>query len=63
MPDIPKGTEYLWSLYLDLHNATGGEITYQEMLAYSAFNGELTAFEVDAVRSLNQLYKRSINGN
>lgn len=62
MPPLPQGGEYLWALYLDLHHATSGEITYTELQAYSHFNGELTAFEVEAVRTLNQLFKRSQHG-
>lgn len=62
MPPLPEGAGYLWELYLDLHNATQGEITYSELQAYTHFNGELTAFEVEAVRTLNMLFKRSQNG-
>lgn len=59
---MPQGADYLWALYTELHNATQGDITYSELQAYSHFNGELTSFEVEAVRTLNQLYKRSLHG-
>lgn len=61
MPTLPEGADYLWHLYLDLHNATKGEITYSELQAYTTFNGDLTAFEVEAVRTLNQLFMRIHN--
>lgn len=59
MPALPEGAYYLWELYVDLHNATNGEISYTELQAYCQLNGRLTPFEVKAIRTINQLYKRS----
>lgn len=54
-PDL----QYLWLLYVDMHNATGGDISYQELDAYCNRMGELTPFEIEVIRTLNTLFKRS----
>lgn len=53
-PVLDDSLIYLWSIYLDLYNATGGKISYQEVLAYCQFNGGLTPFEVDAIMGMSR---------
>ena len=46
---------YIWMAWVQLYNATGGVITYQEIASYCKFNGVLTPFEVDAIMTINRV--------
>jgi hypothetical protein len=47
-----------WSLFVDLKNAAEGSIKYTDITAYSAVYGTLSIFEVDMIRTLDQLHAR-----
>lgn len=47
--------QYVWQMFVSLHNATSGHISYQEIQAYAEFNGRLTPFEVEAVMTLQNI--------
>lgn len=44
---------YIWSAFLDLNNPDNGKISYQELKEYSAIHGELSPFEISAIRRLS----------
>ena len=49
---------YLWSLFVNLKNASSGAIPYSEIQAYMAIYGDLSIFEVDAIRALDTLHSQ-----
>jgi hypothetical protein len=44
-----------WKLFVDLKNASDGRIGYVQINAYGEIYGKLTVFEVDIIRSLDDL--------
>tara|TARA_R110002124_G_scaffold264353_1_gene430976 strand:+ start:202 stop:357 length:156 start_codon:yes stop_codon:yes gene_type:complete len=48
---------YIWSAFLDLNNPDNGKISYQELKEYSEIHGELSPFEVNAIRRLSAVNK------
>tara|TARA_B100000795_G_scaffold115609_1_gene85840 strand:+ start:502 stop:657 length:156 start_codon:yes stop_codon:yes gene_type:complete len=48
---------YIWSAFLDLNNPDGGKIGYLEIKEYSQIHGELSPFEIKAIRSLSAVNK------
>tara|TARA_R110000796_G_scaffold70865_1_gene160827 strand:+ start:5571 stop:5810 length:240 start_codon:yes stop_codon:yes gene_type:complete len=52
---------YIWVIFVELFNATGGEITYSEMKAYSEFHAVLKPFEIKAIMTINN-EKKNANG-
>ena len=51
-----------WGLFVDLKNAADGPVKYTQISAYSAVYGELSIFEVDMIRALDQLHARQTDG-
>ena len=52
---------YLWVLFVTLKNASSGAISYPEIQAYMAIYGDLSTFEVDAIRALDTLHSQETN--
>jgi len=52
---------YLWGLFVSLKNASSGAILYSEIQAYMAIYGDLSIFEVDAIRALDTLHFKETN--
>tara|TARA_R110000822_G_scaffold181178_2_gene320875 strand:- start:1172 stop:1357 length:186 start_codon:yes stop_codon:yes gene_type:complete len=46
---------FLWGLFVSLKNASEGAISYNQIKSYMDIYGDLTAFEVDLIRELDQL--------
>jgi len=42
-------------MFIDLFNATGGEITYQEILAYSNLVGDVSPFEIRCIMMIKNI--------
>ena len=42
-------------MFLDLFNATAGEITYQEILAYSNLVGDVSPFEIRCIMMIKNI--------
>jgi hypothetical protein len=51
----------LWGLFVSLKNASSGAISYSEIQAYMAIYGDLSIFEVDAIRALDTLHFKETN--
>ena len=51
--ELDDKLQYIWLIFVELHNATNGEITYSEIKAYSELNGTLTPFEIRAIMKIN----------
>lgn len=57
-PEPVEGTDYLWHLFCDLKSA--GPISFSEMRAYEQMTGvNLTPFEVDCMRRLDEAWARA----
>jgi hypothetical protein len=54
--------EYLWQIFLSLHNASGGAISYSEIRAYCEVQGTLTPFEIDAIMAISATHRKQKNG-
>lgn len=48
---IPE-LQYLWSIFVKINNASDGDITMQDVVAYTEIYGDLTPFEVDVITGL-----------
>ena len=56
---LPDELVYIWQMFIDLFNATGGEITYQEILAYSNLVGDVSPFEIRCIMMIKNIGKES----
>ena len=54
-PALRPELAYLWALFVSLKNASEGAISYNQIKSYMDIYGDLTAFEVDLIRELDQL--------
>ena len=54
-PPLKTKLAYLWVLFVSLKNASDGAISYNQIKSYIDIYGELTAYEVDVIRELDQL--------
>jgi hypothetical protein len=54
-PELRAELAYLWALFVSLKNASEGAISYNQIKSYMDIYGDLTAFEVDLIRELDQL--------
>jgi hypothetical protein len=54
-PKLRSELDYLWGLFVSLKNASEGAISYNQIKSYMDIYGDLTAFEVDLIRELDQL--------
>lgn len=57
-PILRNELTYLWVLFVSLKNASSGVISYTQIKDYMAIYGNLSPFEVDAVRSLDLLHSK-----
>jgi len=46
---------------VNLKNATGDTISYSEIQAYINIYGDLSTFEIDVIRTLDELYNSEAN--
>jgi len=54
-PEIPRNSRYLWNTFLSLHNSCGGQIGYNDLMAYSQMTGEtITPVEVDIIMRMSR---------
>tara|TARA_R110002012_G_scaffold173892_1_gene338659 strand:- start:1849 stop:2166 length:318 start_codon:yes stop_codon:yes gene_type:complete len=60
-PELSEKLMYLWVLFVTLKNASSGAISYPEIQAYMAIYGDLSTFEVDAIRALDTLHSQETN--
>ena len=60
-PELNDKLAYLWGLFVSLKNASSGAISYSEIQAYMAIYGDLSIFEVDAIRTLDTLHFKETN--
>tara|TARA_R110000787_G_scaffold96186_4_gene199388 strand:+ start:2152 stop:2346 length:195 start_codon:yes stop_codon:yes gene_type:complete len=63
MPTLRKELAYLWAIFVSLKNASSGVISYTQIKDYMAIYGDLSTFEVDAIRSLDILHSKEINNH
>lgn len=54
-PELRDELGFLWALFVSLKNASEGAISYNQIKSYMDIYGDLTAFEVDLIRELDQL--------
>ncbi|MGY9001602.1 MAG: phage tail assembly chaperone [Rhodospirillales bacterium] len=54
-PELREQLGFLWGLFVSLKNASEGAISYNQIKSYMDIYGDLTAFEVDLIRELDQL--------
>lgn len=54
-PVLRSELTYLWVLFVQLKNASEGSISYNQIKSYMEIYGDLTAYEVDVIRELDQL--------
>lgn len=59
MIELDYKLHYIWIIFIELFNATNGEITYSEIKAYSEINGTLTPFEIKAIMKINSEKRNS----
>lgn len=59
-PKLDANLSYLWSIYVELKNASDGPIGYNDIKAYCELCGDLTPWEVETVRHLDELYAREM---
>jgi len=62
-PLLNAKLSYLWALFVSLKNASDGTISYTEIQSYISIYGDLSTFEVDAVRALDALHLREANNH
>lgn len=62
-PSLRDELGYLWALFVSLKNATNGPISYTEIQAFAGIYGELSVFEIDVIRKLDDLYSAEANNN
>ena len=62
-PSLRDELGYLWALFVSLKNATIGPISYTEIQAFAGIYGELSVFEIDVIRTLDDLYSEEANNN
>jgi len=62
-PSLRDELGYLWALFVNLKNATNGRISYTEIQAFAGIYGELSVFEIDVIRTLDDLYSEEANNN
>ena len=48
---------YIWAAFLDLNDSDGGKISYLELKEYAEIHGELSPFEINAIRRLSAVNK------
>jgi len=60
-PVLRHELNYLWSLFVSLKNAAEGAISYTEIQAYISIYGDLSVFEIDLIRTLDDLYSLEVN--
>lgn len=60
-PVLRHELNYLWSLFVSLKNAAEGAISYTEIQAYVSIYGDLSVFEIDLIRTLDDLYSLEVN--
>tara|TARA_R110000868_G_scaffold2962_2_gene20082 strand:- start:2220 stop:2399 length:180 start_codon:yes stop_codon:yes gene_type:complete len=53
MIELGDNLHYIWIIFIELYNATNGDITYSEVKAYCELNGTLTPFEIKAIMKIN----------
>ena len=57
-PELRPEAIYLWELFVTLKNATPDVIRFVDIEAYSRVYGDLTPFEVDVIRNLENLSRK-----
>jgi hypothetical protein len=62
-PSLRDELGYLWALFVSLKNAADGPISYTEIQAFAGIYGELSVFEIDVIRKLDDLYSAEANNN
>lgn len=62
-PKLSDSLAYLWSIYVQLKNAAEGQIGYNDIKAYAEFYGDLTAWEVDTIRTLDDTHAQEMSKN
>tara|TARA_R110000796_G_scaffold220500_1_gene336600 strand:- start:295 stop:549 length:255 start_codon:yes stop_codon:yes gene_type:complete len=60
-PVLRHELNYLWSLFVSLKNAAEGAISYTEIQAYISIYGDLSVFEIDLIRTLDELHSLEVN--
>jgi len=60
-PTLRSELEYLWSIFVSLKNASQGSISYTEIQSYASIYGELSGFEIDVIRNLDNLHLAEVN--
>tara|TARA_R110001606_G_scaffold9326_1_gene40399 strand:+ start:246 stop:548 length:303 start_codon:yes stop_codon:yes gene_type:complete len=53
LPELRPELSYIWQVFLDLNNVDNGKISYEELRHYSDIHGELSPFEISAIRRLS----------
>lgn len=59
LPVLAEELQYLWALYVEINNGSDGRITWKDLHAYCELMGELSPFEIEVIRNLNELHQRS----
>jgi hypothetical protein len=62
-PELRDELGFLWALFVSLKNASEGAISYNQIKSYMDIYGDLTAFEVDLIRELDQLSLQEAHKN
>jgi len=48
-------------MFVSLKNAAQGSISYTELQSYANIYGELSVFEIDLIRALDDLHSMEVN--
>ena len=62
-PTLRNELSYLWALFVNLKNATGDTISYGEIQAYINIYCDLSTFEIDVIRTLDELHNSEANNH
>ena len=57
--ELDSKLHYIWIIFIELHNATSGAITYSEIKAYCDLSGTLTPFEIKCIMRINSEKRQS----
>jgi len=57
LPELRLEMSYIWAAFLDLNDSDSGKISYLELKEYAEIHGELSPFEINAIRRLSAVNK------
>ena len=57
--ELDAKLHYIWIIFIELYNASNGDISYTEIKAYCDLMGALTPFEIKCVMRINSEKRQS----